>query len=1176
MNRHRKWRILNVRYLGIGIVLLFLFGVCGNTLVARAGYFDYDDVVVIVNDASATSTTIANYFQTARSIPDLQMIHINTPETEKISRATFTTDIRTPVENYLLANNLASTTNYIVTTKGVPLTINNDGSTPNTASVDQELMLILGDNSSYIGNVGSHANPYHNASVRFSRTAYDMYLVTRLTGYTIQDVEDLIDRSDNATTTDSGTFVLDVDPHRDSPGYQGINDGMRTAATLLSAKGYSVTLDETDTYLTGQTNVAGYFSWGSNDCCDTNHGIPGNTWVNGAIAETAVSSSGRSFTIGTTYGQSLIADLIAEGVTGVSGYVNEPYASAIEYADILFDRYTTGYNLADSFGMGENYIGWKQVVVGDPKTVIVKTLLPFSLTSPVDNAIVSSVNPTFVWEDAASYYALSKYQLYIDGVLNVDNLTATSTTPSSDLSAGTHTWYIKAIDIANNIATSTTYTINVIPGYNAGSHTFYVDNVLGDDANPGTQAAPYATISKAAGIAQAGDTITVVKNANQPYREQVTFTNSGASGAYITIQGVDENSEPEIWGSEDESGGWSSYGGGNANTYQKTVSETPATFAAGPSISNLNRKTKGASQDTLGAGEWYFASGTLYYRLATGEDINTLHIEAGARSYGFAADSYISYRNLSVRYVNTAGIVVANNSIAENINVVGCGVTGINVSGSSPTVRYSTSYDNAQYGVYILATTPNVSNITTYGNGVNGVYTVVTADNTLLRNVISAGNDSYSFAFLLFNPISNFTASHNNWDLTGDATWPTYEGTNNQASTSPLFVDAANGDFTLQQFSPDIDTGIDVGLTTDIIGNPIYGTPDIGAYEYQPPYVMGTDSPSTDGSLRIYADGKYRYTAATSTADIADLTVTPVGGFGTGDYAEYLDLSITDWQTSGTYAKSWTESSNYATTTVHTIGDLAPDTYYLVSVDGVNYVSTQTDGGGQLTFNYSGGYSSHTFTIEEDTSVSAATLSGPDDDTIVPNSGNLDFSWSSGSPDVASYELYIDGELYGDTMASTTNSVSVSVDNFNCGQHDWYIKTTDTAGNVSNSSIHTVSRICGGGGIFSGSLPEVNYVAPPSTDTDDTQREPNITDVVPVVNEPQTLLASSSMPSIVSPDLNASSTPQRKENSNIDLSSGDVDSVAIKKIKTMIVELQMQVISLLMQVQAILQKQLSV
>ena len=49
----------------------------------------------------------------------------------------------------------------------------------------------------------------------------------------------------------------------------------------------------------------------------------------------------------------------------------------------------------------------------------------------------------------------------------------------------------------------------------------------------------------------------------------------------------------------------------------------------------------------------------------------------------------------------------------------------------------------------------------------------------------------------------------------------------------PLMTDPATGDFTLQATSPCINAGVDVGLTTDYLGNPIVGLPDIGAYEDQ-------------------------------------------------------------------------------------------------------------------------------------------------------------------------------------------------------------------------------------------------------------------------------------------------------------------------------------------------------
>jgi len=65
-------------------------------------------------------------------------------------------------------------------------------------------------------------------------------------------------------------------------------------------------------------------------------------------------------------GQSLIGDLIRKGVTGVKGYVTEPYSVALARPEVLFERYTAGFNLAESFYMASILTNWKDIVIGDP------------------------------------------------------------------------------------------------------------------------------------------------------------------------------------------------------------------------------------------------------------------------------------------------------------------------------------------------------------------------------------------------------------------------------------------------------------------------------------------------------------------------------------------------------------------------------------------------------------------------------------------------------------------------------------------------------------------------------------------------------------------------------------------------------------------------------------------
>jgi len=50
------------------------------------------------------------------------------------------------------------------------------------------------------------------------------------------------------------------------------------------------------------------------------------------------------------------------------GYAYEPYLATCARPQILFDAYTRGFTLAESFYMSLPYISWRYVVIGDPLT----------------------------------------------------------------------------------------------------------------------------------------------------------------------------------------------------------------------------------------------------------------------------------------------------------------------------------------------------------------------------------------------------------------------------------------------------------------------------------------------------------------------------------------------------------------------------------------------------------------------------------------------------------------------------------------------------------------------------------------------------------------------------------------------------------------------------------------
>ncbi|NTW32574.1 MAG: T9SS type A sorting domain-containing protein [Bacteroidetes bacterium] len=108
----------------------------------------------------------------------------------------------------------------------------------------------------------------------------------------------------------------------------------------------------------------------------------------------------------------------------------------------------------------------------------------FNLVSPAENSWLTNLLPVFTWSASSDANSgLSKYQLWIDGSLNVDNIPVGTvfSTPHAGLSNGAHTWYIVAVDnVGNTINSTQTRTLkvdNLPPVNNANTClSFQTDN----------------------------------------------------------------------------------------------------------------------------------------------------------------------------------------------------------------------------------------------------------------------------------------------------------------------------------------------------------------------------------------------------------------------------------------------------------------------------------------------------------------------------------------------------------------------------------------------------------------------------------------------------------------------------------------------------------------------------
>ncbi|MDI6827099.1 MAG: TIGR03790 family protein [Armatimonadota bacterium] len=343
-----KW----LRFMSIILIFSMPFSLCHAAKPTN--------VLVVINDNSPDSKEIGAYYVRKRGIPTKNVCHIKCPAAEEIEDKDYRPLIEKPVKAYLAKTGLNKTVDYIVLTKGIPIKLRKSG-----MSVDSMLMCMdLG--FSFENLKQGIPNPYFKKREHFSHKKYGFYLATRLDGHTKKDAKALVDRA-LAAKAARGVFIFDICPAKNSESYRIYNGDARQANDLLSRKGYISYLDDTSEFIGGRKRVMGYFSWGSNDPSYDFKKYCSNQFLPGAIAETAVSTSARSFSHYKA-GQSMIADLIAAGVTGVKGYVSEPYLSAVAMPSILFERYVSGFNLAESFYMASRFIFWKDIVVGDPLT----------------------------------------------------------------------------------------------------------------------------------------------------------------------------------------------------------------------------------------------------------------------------------------------------------------------------------------------------------------------------------------------------------------------------------------------------------------------------------------------------------------------------------------------------------------------------------------------------------------------------------------------------------------------------------------------------------------------------------------------------------------------------------------------------------------------------------------
>jgi uncharacterized protein (TIGR03790 family) len=343
-----------------------------------------ENVAVVINDRSADSRRIGEHYAKTRGLPAANILRIETGTDDVIQRADYIADIERPLSQAIRRAGLQDRLLYVVLTRGVPLRIDGTrGAGGTMASVDSELTLLyrrlVGTPSPVDGRVD---NPYYlgTRSLKearpFSHREHDIYLVTRIDAFTVDQALALIDRAQSPVK--EGRVVLD------QRGAAGNGDQwMSQAAMRLSEIGYGdrVLLESTPQAARKENAVLGYYSWGASDPQNQVRSVEMG-FVAGSIAANLASFDARTFrqppeswrpTAAADKSawfegaaDALIGDLIRDGVTGVAGQVAEAYAFGAVRPEILFPAYMSGFNLVEAFYLATPALSWQTVVIGDP------------------------------------------------------------------------------------------------------------------------------------------------------------------------------------------------------------------------------------------------------------------------------------------------------------------------------------------------------------------------------------------------------------------------------------------------------------------------------------------------------------------------------------------------------------------------------------------------------------------------------------------------------------------------------------------------------------------------------------------------------------------------------------------------------------------------------------------
>lgn len=353
--------------------------------------------LVVFNTRDPESRALADYYAERRYIPYEQVIGLDCPIEEEITREQFADTIETPLRKLFERKEwwevrkgfedqieiTGSKIRYVALMRGIPLKIRTtivppaadkpapprpNGGDPigghDEASVDSELSVLGAFREDRFGVVN---NPYFRrfAPILDSSVTSGLLLVCRLDAPTADTVRRMID--DSIDTEINGLYGWAYIDRRSIPesGYRDGDEWLQNAATECWNEGMPVILDNVPAVfpagfpVTDAALYYGWYEWALGGAFATSE----KPFRRGAVAVHIQSFSAQTIR---NPQANWVAPLLTRGAAATMGNVYEPYLDLTPHLDIFNERLLKGFTLAESAYSSIKVLSWMNVVVGDP------------------------------------------------------------------------------------------------------------------------------------------------------------------------------------------------------------------------------------------------------------------------------------------------------------------------------------------------------------------------------------------------------------------------------------------------------------------------------------------------------------------------------------------------------------------------------------------------------------------------------------------------------------------------------------------------------------------------------------------------------------------------------------------------------------------------------------------